>query len=161
MSDEYQRMLASLLSPADASPSPVYRLSSEGNGVPEKRIGPPRRRIDGLTGTLLKGENQKVAQGNGKRRYDLLPPLSMAEVADVFTFGADKYIDWGWDVGAPWSVYLAAAMRHIEQYRMRSATDPESGKMPLAHAVCCLMILIEYEKRGIGTDDRPHCNICG
>jgi hypothetical protein len=33
-------------------------------------------------------------------------------------------------------------------------TDPETGLSHLAHAGCCLMFLMEYQRNSWGTDDR-------
>jgi hypothetical protein len=33
--------------------------------------------------------------------------------------------------------------------------DPETGLSHLAHAMCCVMFLLSYHLRKVGTDDRP------
>jgi hypothetical protein len=33
--------------------------------------------------------------------------------------------------------------------------DHESGRSHLAHAACCVLFLLAYERRKVGTDDRP------
>jgi hypothetical protein len=82
----------------------------------------------------------------GKRRYDLVPPVALAAVADVLTFGAEKYDPENWRrvPDAP-RRYLAAIMRHVEAYRAGERLDPESGLHHLAHAVTCALFVITLE----------------
>ena len=85
-----------------------------------------------------------VKYDSAKLRYDLLPPIALAHVAGVLTFGAQKYAPENWRcVPDLQSRYLAAAFRHIEAHRMGERYDPESKYTHLAHAVTCLMFIIE------------------
>lgn len=84
----------------------------------------------------------------GKARFDLIPPKAELEVAKVLTFGAEKYGANNWMlVDRPQERYLAAARRHINELQRGHATDDETGLSHLAHAVCCLLFLLEMEKR--------------
>ena len=49
---------------------------------------------------------------------------------------------------------LAAAMRHIMAFNDGEDKDPESGLSHLAHAACCIMFLLEFEKTHPELDDR-------
>ena len=49
---------------------------------------------------------------SAKRRMDLLPVRPIWDIADVLTFGADKYDDRNWEKGFAWSRAYGAAMRH-------------------------------------------------
>ena len=90
----------------------------------------------------MKEEGQKFDQG--KTRYDLIPPDSLRDMADVLTFGSAKYSDDNWrKVDSPEKRYYSAAMRHLESYRMGDEVDIESGFPHLAHAMCCLIFLNE------------------
>lgn len=53
----------------------------------------------------------------GKLRYDLIPPSSLARLADRYTKGAEHYGDHNWTKGIPSSRHLASLMRHLEQAR--------------------------------------------
>ena len=79
----------------------------------------------------------------------------MLEVADVLRFGAAKYSDANWRKGRLWSKDLGAALRHIFLWMSGEDRDPESGCNHLAHAVCDLLFLLEFQRFSIGTDDRP------
>ena len=81
---------------------------------------------------------------HGKLRYDLVPPTALMNVAEVLTFGANKYSDNNWKTVQPFeSRYIAAAIRHIEAYRQGEIFDDESGLPHLAHASTCLMFLLQ------------------
>ncbi len=81
-----------------------------------------------------------------KPRWGLLPWEQVREVVEVMTFGAKKYTDDNWKrVPAAESRYFDAAVRHIEESR-REAADPETGKSHLAHAVCCLLMLMWHQQ---------------
>ena len=80
----------------------------------------------------------------GKARWDLVPWGAMAEVVGVLQVGADKYGEENWrTVPNPHRRYFAAAMRHLLAWWGREQKDPESGKSHLAHAVCCLLFLLD------------------
>lgn len=90
-----------------------------------------------------------------KAPYDLIAPELLEDVAAVLKFGAAKYAPRGWEKGMRWGRPFAAAMRHLWAWWRGEATDPETGLSHLAHAACCVMFLLAYEKRGVGEDDRP------
>lgn len=89
-----------------------------------------------------------------KPRYDLIPPEALEAIAQVLTYGADKYEPRGWEKGARWGRYFAACMRHLWAWWRGEGDDPESGLPHLAHAACCVCFLLAYEMRGVGEDDR-------
>ena len=103
----------------------------------------------------IKAEAQKGDAG--KAPYHLLPPNAIHDVVLALEEGATKYGDHNWRDGTSWSRYLSAALRHIFAWMRGQDLDEESGKPHLAHAVCCLLFLLEYGKENIGTDDRPIC----
>lgn len=72
-------------------------------------------------------------------------------LAKVLTFGARKYGDHNWRKGMAWSRLVAAALRHLNA---PEENDPESGYPHVWHALCCCIMLLEYQMQGIGTDDR-------
>lgn len=92
---------------------------------------------------------------NGKLPWDLLPPDAVEEIIKVLSFGASKYGAYNWARGMSWSRVFAALMRHMWAWWGGQNKDPETGISHLAHAGCCILFLLAYEKRGIGTDDRP------
>jgi hypothetical protein len=87
-----------------------------------------------------------VKHDNGKLRWDLLPWAATEEVVEVLTFGANKYTPNNWRKAEDTTRFLAAAMRHIAAFAMGQKRDPETGIHHLAHAVCNLIFIIEWEK---------------
>ena len=80
-----------------------------------------------------------------KLRYELIPPEAMKALAEVLTFGADKYSANNWRQCSDTTRYLGALMRHIEAFRMGEITDPESGLPHLSHAMTNLAFMIALE----------------
>lgn len=85
---------------------------------------------------------------------DLVPVALIDEVAAVLTVGAQKYGDNNWRGGMRWGRPYAAALRHLYDWWRGEDMDPETGLSHLAHAVCNLAFLIEYQRLGVGEDDR-------
>lgn len=90
----------------------------------------------------------------GKPRWDLLPTQPLGAIAQVLTFGAEKYDAHDWRAGFDYSRLIGAAYRHLSAYNDGEDTDPESGLSHLAHLGCCVLFLLEQEAKGTGTDDR-------
>ncbi len=84
----------------------------------------------------------------------LVPHEALLEVAEVMTFGAKKYAAHNWRKGTNWSRYYDATMRHLIAWQMGEDDDPESHKHHLAHAACCVMMLLSLIKTETGEDDR-------
>jgi hypothetical protein len=89
-----------------------------------------------------------------KVRLDLMPFDALVEVGEILTFGAAKYDARNWEKGMAWGRLLGASLRHLFAWGRGENLDPETGKSHLAHAACCILFLLAYEKRGIGEDDR-------
>ena len=81
----------------------------------------------------------------GKTRVDLLPVGALQAVAQVLTFGANKYGSNNWQNVRPLSRYYGAAIRHLYARARGEKTDPESGLPHLAHAACCVLFLLSGE----------------
>jgi Domain of unknown function (DUF5664) len=91
---------------------------------------------------------------NDKPGMDLLPVEAKKAIAEVFDFGAKKYARHNWRNGFNYSRLIAACERHLDAFNDGENLDPESGKSHLAHAGCCLMMLLESTIKGYGTDNR-------
>lgn len=97
--------------------------------------------------TAIKHDSDKV-------RWELLSVDALNEIAKVMTIGASKYTDNNWREGFKWSRLIGAAYRHLSAWHNGQDKDPETGLSHLAHLGCCVMFLLEHEKRNLGTDDR-------
>lgn len=85
---------------------------------------------------------------------DLIAPEMLTATAHVLAFGAAKYDQRNWEKGMSWGRVFGALMRHMWAWWGGEKADPETGYSHLWHASACLMFLIAYEQRQIGTDDR-------
>lgn len=81
-----------------------------------------------------------------KIRYDLIPPIVLKELAEVLTYGANKYSDHNWQKCKDRNRYIAATMRHFESFRDGEQIDPESRLSHLAHALANISFLLYFEK---------------
>lgn len=73
------------------------------------------------------------------------------------TCGVNKIVRTGernWELGMAWGRLLAAALRHLSAWARGQDTDTESGLPHLAHAACCVLMLLALTRRRVGTDDR-------
>lgn len=90
-------------------------------------------------------EGQKF--DDDKLDYSLVPWPAIDEVVKVLMFGAKKYGVDNWkQVADAKRRYLSAAYRHLNAYAEGEKIDSDSGLMHLAHAVCCLLFMIWFEK---------------
>ncbi len=104
----------------------------------------------------------------GKIRYELVPDSMIKGVADVLTYGADKYTvrdEEGeiivngannWKKGLSWMGVKASHDRHMAAWVNGEDVDPESGKLHIDLALTNLAFLKEYYKTYPQGDDRPH-----
>jgi hypothetical protein len=114
------------------------------------RIGTPREVL-----TASKAPQEGVKFDADKARYDLIPPEIEEAIAQVLTFGAEKYGERNWELGMAWSRPYAALRRHMGAWWSGEDKDPETGMPHTWHASCCLAFIVAFEARAIGTDDRP------
>ncbi len=95
-----------------------------------------------------------VKNDQGKPRMDLLPPEALISVAQVLTYGANKYAAHNWRKGMDHGRMVAALLRHLAAHQMGTDYDEESGLPHLAHAACNALMLLTSWQTGIGADDR-------
>jgi hypothetical protein len=90
--------------------------------------------------------NEGVKYDMGKPDYSLLPPYALEDTVKILTLGAQKYSADNWKLLENGRRrYFAAAMRHMWAAWKGEKADPESGISHWAHAICCLMFLLEME----------------
>lgn len=70
----------------------------------------------------------------GKLRFDLVPPIALLALAQVYTFGAEKYEDDSWQQLDDFEKrYMGALHRHLNAHQMGELRDKESGLYHLDH----------------------------
>jgi len=97
----------------------------------------------------------KYDRRDEKPRVELIPISAQIKEAEVLTHGAKKYGDHNWRKGMEWTRLIGAALRHIFAWMRGEDMDKESGLPHLAHARCCLGMLIEYQEKGIAAWSMP------
>lgn len=93
-----------------------------------------------------------------KTRFDLLPASALDAVAKVLTKGAAKYGDRNWEQGIKFGRLFAATQGRLNAWWLTIDHDAEWGFLHLAHAACCVLMLLHYalqKKRYHRFDDRP------
>lgn len=130
------------------------------NGIEEKYGVPP---TEGEMKQYIRNAEEEEQMGNntagrfseGKVRYDLVAPWAMDQIAKVYTYGTIKYDDDNWWKGLRWKKdVLGCIFRHVWKWVRGEKWDDESGLHHLAHAAWNCMALMEYERNGLGIDDR-------
>jgi hypothetical protein len=90
-----------------------------------------------------------------KRCWSACPTKALEELADVMTMGMKKYGKHNYlQGGLEYSRLWDAALRHLCAWYQGEDKDEESGLSHLAHAMACCGMLLEYQKRNLGKDDR-------
>jgi len=92
--------------------------------------------------------------GVEKPRLSLIPQQAIIQVAHVMSYGAKKYNEYNFSKGARKTTYTDAAQRHINKYLLNEDIDVESGFPHLAHAISCLLMLLDNDIIGSSIDDR-------
>lgn len=95
-----------------------------------------------------------IKHDSEKPDFSLISSIAEQEVAKVMTYGKKKYSANNWRGGIAYSRLYAAARRHMSAWNGGESTDPETGLSHLAHASCCLMMLLEFEVTRPDLDDR-------
>jgi hypothetical protein len=87
-----------------------------------------------------------VKYDSDKPDYSLIPPNALDDVAKALTFGAKIYDRHNWkQVKNAKTRYFAACMRHMWKRFRGQLKDPESGLDHCAHAIVCIMFILELE----------------
>lgn len=100
--------------------------------------------------------NPKDAIGRAKVDLSLIPAPALLHEAAAFMDGAAKYGPYNWrDNKVAAMVYIAACMRHINQWVSGEAAAGDSLVHHLGHARACLGIILDAQAAGKLVDDRP------
>lgn len=109
---------------------------------------------------IAAGVNPKDAIAALKPGLRNLPAGPLYAVAGAFDDGARKYGAFNWRANPVLaSVYHDAAKRHIDAWFHGTDRAVDSGKHHLAHAVACLLIVLDAQQQGSLRDDRPPHNV--
>lgn len=129
----------------------TYKVIKRMSDIQEECSGsasPDFLKIDIPKGTVnLSRDTAGRKHDSNKPRYSLLPTGTVNQVIQVLEYGAVKYEIDNWQhVPSARTRYYDAAMRHIDDWWNGSEIDEESSLPHLAHAICCLLFLLWFEK---------------
>ena len=100
--------------------------------------------------------NPKDLIGAKKPRLSLVPPAGLVYAALAMANGADKYGAYNWrEKKVQAMIYLEACVRHVLSWQDGEEDARDSGVPHLAHALACLLILIDAKETGNLIDNRP------
>jgi len=88
-----------------------------------------------------------------KTRFELIPVHPLAELAHVYTKGAEKHSAEGWRDGMSWKYCVQKLLRHLFQWLMGKQRH-EKGMHHLGSVAFYAFALLEYERTATGDDDR-------
>lgn len=87
--------------------------------------------------------NTGVKFDSDKPRMDLLDPSFTVGVAEVLTFGAQKYAANNWRKGMEVTRLISAIHRHLAAIQSNEDIDPESG-LPHAYHIACNTMFLQW-----------------
>lgn len=104
-----------------------------------------------------KPTNPKDIVGTDKVPLHLWPGTASALGSMALMEGAMKYGRTNWRVaGVRYSIYMDAAMRHMQKAFEGEDDDPDSGLPHEAHALACIAIIVDARYAGTLVDDRAY-----
>lgn len=100
--------------------------------------------------------NPKDLVGNTKVSLSKLPVIAVAHGAMAMMDGAEKYGPYNWrDKSVVASIYVDAAMRHLQCWFEGQEQATDSKVHHLGHAIACCAILLDAQAKSKLVDDRP------
>ena len=100
--------------------------------------------VNKMTDIIERGDETKF--DNGKVMWDLLPYEAIEKVAEILTYGYNKYCKEGWkSVPDAENRYFAALMRHLIAEKNGEEYDDESGYLHLSHVATNALFLLWFK----------------
>lgn len=84
--------------------------------------------------TKFSGEKDSYDTGatrdkaKGKGAYELISPLALKRLADVYERGARNHGDRNWELGIPFSRLMQSSLRHLNQYLFGMRDEDHLGQ---------------------------------
>ena len=99
--------------------------------------------------------NPKDRAGSKKPNLSIIPLRPLYEVALALYEGARKYGPWNWrDEHVDETIYVDAAIRHLNQWVAGEDIDPDSGLPHISKAIAGLVILRDAQVHSCSIDTR-------
>ena len=88
-------------------------------------------------------KNKEFMQfAEGKPQLAYLPTREVEQIMKVLDYGANKYERDNWKKPHDTNRTLSSLLRHVFAFMRGEFTDEESGHSHLAHAGCCIIMLM-------------------
>ena len=117
---------------------------NENKLTPECYVDAEKQHIGKVTGEV------GVKYDLEKPDYSLVPAKAFEDVVKVLTLGSQKYSRDNWKMLKNARMrYFAAAMRHLWARFRGEIYDSESGLDHGAHAVCCILFMMEMTNENL------------
>ena len=99
-----------------------------------------------------------IKNDRDKPRMELLDPDFMIGVANVLTFGAEKYDAYNWQKADTEGIerIKGAMLRHQMAYMNGEITDPETGLNHMYHISCNAMFLAYFDRHKTENPKQAH-----
>jgi hypothetical protein len=89
-----------------------------------------------------------------KAQLGAIDPKALLLLAEAAGYGAEKYEQYNYLKGYPWSLSFNAMMRHALAFWNGEDLDPESGLPHMVHAAWHGLAMTSFLTRELGVDDR-------
>lgn len=98
---------------------------------------------------ILRETNKNgIKHDQGKLRFSLFPLEALKEINKVLEYGARLYEEENWKkLENPKQRLYDACIRHLQAWWMGETRDKESGLSHLAHAGCCILFLLWFDRK--------------
>lgn len=103
----------------------------------------------------LKLPKEALRYNKGKLPMHLVPADAISALASVLEYGASKYAERNWELGAKYSVPYSSLMRHLLAWWGGEDRDGESGLPHTHHILMNAAMLVRYAEEFKESDDRP------
>lgn len=134
------------------------QIGDGARGIPESILIKSDRTPSGTIVTAA-GEVRTTSSTGGEKgtkpeRFDLIPVGALAQVAQLYGRGAEKYAAHNWRRGYEWSKSYAALQRHATQFWNGEDEDAEMGLPHMASVVFHALALLTFMEEQRTFDDR-------
>lgn len=91
----------------------------------------------------------------GKDRFDLIPVPALRRLAGLYARGAEKYGEYNWEKGQPYSRLYASTFRHLMQW-----AEGETDEDHASAVAWNMMAVLHFDETGrTELDDRYYAKI--